>query len=200
MHLDNPAILNALPHAVLVRDGQGVVRFANAAAERLLAVRAADLVGGRELPWVGAEDLAAGHAKIQVNAGEVRLEVEVVPLDGAEAGSLVVYRVVMLLQTIEEYITSICYDVKIPLIAIRNCIAMVSRGFAGEINPQQKELLSLASQNVGQLYDATETLLQTMVLDFEQHVQEKEYCQLNSMLVSIFLILKMNRKHMKPYL
>jgi len=185
MNLDSPAILNALPDAVLVRDGDGVVRFVNPAAERLLGVRAADLVGGRELPWLSAEDLAAGQPKIAVDADGLRLEVEVVSLDGAEAGSLVLYRVVMLSKQLQEY-----YWMSIDLLSritpCRGGLDLVTRGYVGEVNAQQSEILSILSRNVNLLRDGLLTLQQILALDGNFAVYQKEPCNINSIVLIIF--------------
>jgi hypothetical protein len=144
MNLDPLAILNALPEAALLRDAEGVVRHVNPAAERLLQVRPADVVGGRDLPHVSAEQIDSGEARFEIYTFEVPLSVEFLPVDGG--GSLVVYRDRSWQRNLEYYLPMMRFDLASQLSSVRSCadLARISRGSA--TLEQQDGFLKIAAQ------------------------------------------------------
>jgi signal transduction histidine kinase len=149
MNLDPLAILNALPEATLLRDAEGVVRHVNPAAERLLDVRDADVVGGRDLPHIWHEQMDLGEARFEIYTFEVPLSVEFLPVDGG--GSLVVYRDRSWQRNLESYLAMMRFDLASPLTSVRGFadIARISRGSA--TLEQQDEFLKRAAQGVARV-------------------------------------------------
>jgi PAS domain-containing protein len=145
MNLDPLAILNALPEATLLRDAAGVVRHVNPAAERLLQVRAADVVGGRDLPHVSAEQLDSGEAQFEIYTFEVPLSLEFLPVDGG--GSLVLYRDRSWQRDLESYLGTMRFDLLTPLISAGHAVDLVRRMRATLTEQQQDEILAIASRN-----------------------------------------------------
>jgi hypothetical protein len=148
MNLDPLAILNALPEATLLRDAAGVVRHVNPAAERLLQVCAADVVGGRDLPHVSAEQLDSDEARFEIYTFEVPLSVEFLPVDGG--GSLVVYHDNSLRNNIHGYFDML-REMQSALTPIRGWADLLRLGAGGEVNPQQDKMLENIAINAVRL-------------------------------------------------
>jgi signal transduction histidine kinase len=149
MNLDPLAILNALPEATLLRDGEGVVRLVNPAAERLLRVSAADVVGGHDMPHVLAEQMDSGEARFEIYTFEVPLSVEFLPVDGG--GSLVVYRDRSWQRNLESYLAMMRFDLAPPLTPVRGFADIVRLNRGSITLEQQDEFLKMAAQGAARV-------------------------------------------------
>jgi PAS domain-containing protein len=149
MNLDPLAILNALPEATLLRDAAGVVRHVNPAAERLLKVSAADVVGRRDLPHISAKQMDSGEARFEIYTFEVPLSVEIMLVDGG--GSLVVYRDHSWQRNLESYLAMMRFDLASPLTSIRGFADIVRLNRGSITLEQQDEFLKMAAQGAARV-------------------------------------------------
>jgi hypothetical protein len=148
MNLDPLAILNALPEATLLRDAEGVVRHVNPAAERLLQVRAAEVVGGRDLPHIWHDHLSRGETKFEIYGLDRPTLVEIVPVEGG--GSLVVYGDNSWRYYVSGYFDML-REMMSALTPIRGFADLLRLGAGGAVNPQQDEMLETIANNAVKL-------------------------------------------------
>jgi len=168
MDLDPLAILDALPDAALLRDADGVVRHANPAAERLLGVRAAEVVGGCELPGISAEELDRGEAKFEIWTLDRPTMVEIVQVEGG--GSLVLYGDNSWRYYISRYFDRF-REMMSALTPIRGFADLLRVGAGGAVNPQQDQMLETIVNNAVKLRrEMLSKCYQCMMLSFMTHL------------------------------
>lgn len=144
MNLDPLAILNALPEAALLRDADGVVRHVNPAAERLLDVRAAEVVGGSDLPGISDEQLSRGETNFEICGLDRPTMVQIVPVEGG--GSLVVYRDNSWQQQAHKYYQTLAFDLLAPLNSVYHAVNLIKKMRVAMTDEQQEEILAMASR------------------------------------------------------
>ncbi|HEY1015513.1 MAG TPA: GAF domain-containing protein, partial [Herpetosiphonaceae bacterium] len=173
------AILNSTEDAILTIDMAGVVVTANPMIEKLFGLPWDSLPG-----QAGAEILAQIDSRTQplnqnYDAASAEIaELELLkPLSGTvrrvllpvyssneeKIGQLIVFHDISeereLARIRDDYTGMLVHDLRAPLTGIMNGIRMVSRGFAGPINEQQRELLDLANNSSNTMVGMINTLL-----------------------------------------
>ena len=170
MNFDSLAVLQALPDALLVCDADGVVQFVNPAAERLLHVRAEELVGGRELPYWEEGELHEGHFVKWGNQGAQMFLIQVSSFASNQYTGLIVRYEDK--TSLSHQKMAIHYDMRGLIIPLTGAIGLIYGGFAGEVNESQRELIDIAQKSVRSLADYMEIVLhqlrlEGLPLDFE---------------------------------
>jgi signal transduction histidine kinase len=187
MNLDPLAILNALPEATLLRDAAGVVIHVNPAAERLLQVSAADVVGGRDLPYVLAEELATG-GRFDVHLDSRRwFEVEISPCGptGLESStSLAVYHD---MTAIQDLYLSIHYELRGLLTPVQGFTELLLLGAGGALNDKQKEMAQIAVSSSKRVLAYMEAVLSYARIARQWDiVLRPEHININDLIDSVF--------------
>ena len=172
MNFDSLAVLQALPDALLVCDADGVVQFVNPAAERLLRVRAEELVGGHELPYISPEQLTGESQRFDVWFGLRSFEVELVQINPNQfAGTIVFYRGVTWQQKSEKYNSYLSFDINLSLQGVKSLIEMVSSDkFILDVD--QAMALQIAQKRLEGIINITNLLSDWMTYD---SYQDKHY-------------------------
>ena len=151
MNFDSLAVLQALPDALLVCDADGVVQFVNPAAERLLHVRAEELVGGRELPYWDASELREGHFVKWANQSARVFVIQITPFDFGEHDGLIV-RYDDKTSSRHQYLT-IHYEMRQRITIVTSCLDLLYHGYLGNLNEEQLEDLGMVRKFVRSLSD-----------------------------------------------
>jgi len=159
---------------IIIVDSNGVVRFANPAAEVLFSCKAEEFLGQLfGFPVVAGEttELDIVHGK----AGKIIAEMRVVEMDWegerAYLASLrdITERKRMIeeleqtrqqeLQLKDQFLSHVSHELRSPLSVIHQFVTILSDRLAGDLNAQQDEFLEITLQNVNQLRTMIDDLL-----------------------------------------
>ena len=159
---------------ILIVDSNGVVRFANPAAEVLFSCKAEEFLGQLfGFPVVAGEttELDIVHGK----AGKIIAEMRVVEMDWeGERAYLASLRDIserkrmieeleqtrqQELQLKDQFLSNVSHELRSPLSVIHQFVTILSDRLAGDLNAQQDEFLEITLQNVNQLGTMIDDLL-----------------------------------------
>jgi PAS domain S-box-containing protein len=169
-------LLDSVADGICGIDRNGLVRFANPAAARLLGATAASLIGKtvHELlhGWASlslpcADDCKLAHATSQPTAGEDNVfrcdgssfpaEYFLTPVldQGRTSGSVLSFRDISqrfaLDRLKDEFISTVSHELRTPLTSIRGALGLLSSGILGEVNEKAANLLRIAVTNSDRL-------------------------------------------------
>ena len=188
------AILNSTEDGILTIDTSDVVLTANPMIEELFGLRWQNLAGkpgstimqqiadrtrllndqSRDQDIVDLEVERPTHRFVR----QVRLPVY--SANNEQIGQLIVFHDITqeheLARMREDYTGMLVHDLRAPLTAIINGLTMVRRGFAGDINEQQRELLDLANNSSLEMIGMINTLLDISKMESGQLVLNREPC------------------------
>jgi PAS domain S-box-containing protein len=168
--------LDSVADGICGIDRNGLVRFANPAAARLLGATAASLIGKtvHELlhGWATlsipcAEDCQLARATRQPAAGEDTVfrsdgssfpaEYFLTPIldQGRSSGSVLSFRDISQRYALDrlkdEFISTVSHELRTPLTSIRGALGLLSSGILGEVNEKAANLLRIALTNSDRL-------------------------------------------------
>lgn len=170
-------LLASLPTAVMLLSNEGELRYANAAARRLLALRAGEAEGAPQLPEPSASAIQAlveelhesGELSREIQwPGEgvehLRVELRELRDDGGEAlGVLLSLRDISKRKRLQleqtEFVGSVSHELRTPLTSMRAALELVLQGEAGELSEEQSHFLEMSRRNIDRLARLIERLL-----------------------------------------
>ncbi|MBN1642732.1 MAG: GAF domain-containing protein [Anaerolineae bacterium] len=183
------AILEGVADGVMVTDAQGEVTLFNAAAERILQVHRADIIGHSSAEvsgifglagtsWTHLTDLwgkstlqADGRAlydeRLELDGRSVSMRVAPVVRQGTFQGTVSVFRditkEVELDRMKSEFVSSVSHELRTPMTSIKGYIDLLYSGMAGSVSEGQKRFLQIIKTNADRL-----TLLVNDLLDISR--------------------------------
>jgi PAS domain S-box-containing protein len=187
------SIVEMTADGVVIVDGDGVVRFANRAAELLFGRTGVELVGSR----LGFPLLVGETAEVDIvrkygglGTGEMR---SVATVWAGAPAYLVSIRDVSehkrilaelddtrqrQLKIKDQFLSNVSHELRSPLTVVRQFTTIVLDGLAGEVNPEQCEYLQIAVRNVDELRRMIEELLEATRTETGRLVVERHQVQL----------------------
>jgi len=182
---------------VVVVDKEGIVQFANHAAENLFNHKAEDLIGEMfGFPVVAGEVMELDVIRNGKEPGIA--EMRVVETQWEDQGAwLALLRDITerkgaeekLKETIRmksDFISTVSHELRTPLTAIKGGIALVLDGLAGDINEEQKEVLGISKKNVDRLARLINDVLDFQKLDFGKMKFNLEANDINQIVKDVY--------------
>ena len=192
-HANFHSIVEMTADGVVVVDDDGVVQFANRAAEVLFGRTGTELAGSR----LGFPLLSGGTAEVDIvrksgglGTGEMR---SIATLWGGAPAHLVSIRDIsehkrMLselddtrqrqLEIKDQFLSNVSHELRSPLTVVRQFNTIVLDGLAGELNPEQREYLEIAVRNADELRRMIEELLEATRTEGSRLSVERHQVQL----------------------
>jgi PAS domain S-box-containing protein len=192
-HANFHSIVEMTADGVVIVDEDGVVRFANRAAEVLFGRTGAELAGTR----LGFPLLTSGTAEVDIvrksggiGTGEMR---SVATVWGGAPAHLVSIRDVSehkrilgelddtrqrQLKIKDQFLSNVSHELRSPLTVVRQFTTIVLDGLAGELNPEQREYLGIALRNADELRRMIEELLEATRTESGLLVVERHQVQM----------------------
>lgn len=189
------AILNSTADGILTIDNNDVVVTANPMMEHLFGLvwhKLRGQSGASILAYIAnitrpISDSPNGNGDVteleilKPSNGFVRqITLPVFDVNNAIIGKLIVFHDISeereLARLRDDYTGMLVHDLRAPLTAIINGLTMVRRGFAGEVNPQQRELLDLANNSSQDMVGMINTLLDISKMEAGEVVLNRTPC------------------------
>jgi PAS domain S-box-containing protein len=168
------SVIRNLAEGLLVVDKEGKVVLMNPAAERLLGVKKSDKVGQKVTDGLKDEQMVAMTAGNSLRDGDgVSKNVEVFSLndetkrvlqastavieneDGQTVGMVSVLSDVTRQKEVEElktkFVSNVSHELRTPLVAIQKSLSLMLSNELGDINPEQRKFLDIATRNIDRL-------------------------------------------------
>lgn len=154
---------------LMAREDNGIIEFANPFAERLFGYEPGAMVGRHVRELVGgavvddAEFLARAYAQAigttsewvarRRDGSEFPLELQLTEFDPGEGRLLVGFvRDVSERQAVDrlkkEFVSTVSHELRTPLTSIRASLGLLDAGVAGPLNPEARELVTVANRSV----------------------------------------------------
>jgi signal transduction histidine kinase len=184
------AVLEASPEAVVATDSGEQVTMVNAAAARMLGIRASDR--GRTLEEIGApsavlrclrEAAANGVAVREVELGEKAFWAYAAQMDrgqpgnalNGDAGIILAVRDITEHRSLERaktaFVSDVSHELRTPLTTIQSALDLIER--AGErLDPLERRALKLADGELKRIRAMVEELLTLTLMDSQQYFLE----------------------------
>lgn len=163
------AILRSIRDGVVVGDRLGRVRMVNPAAEELLGISAADLMGQqlRDLPGVPLDhngNVIDETQQMQVGQRTLRAQhAPVLAASGDWLGGVVIYRDItrdaLNDKLKSEFIATASHELRTPLTAVRGYVDLLLLGTLGPLSAGQTDFLKIVKNNVVRLVDLIDDVL-----------------------------------------
>ena len=163
--------------AIIIISNQGIVRFANPAAEILSGLKTEEFVGTKfEYPLREAEiseieiSCPRGEKKIAAMSvvkmmweGEMVYLVSLHNITERKQAEKIILQQMVTLKNIDEikseFVSIASHELRTPLSAIKSAVQLILTGQTGEINENQTKFLSLADRNINRLTSILNNLL-----------------------------------------
>lgn len=191
----NVAILRSIGDGVVVGDRLGRVRMANPAAEQILGLAAAEVIGRQmsDLPGVPAElQRDQPEAVQQLQVGERSLHAHFAPVRssaGEWLGGVVVYhdvtREVLADRLKSEFIATASHELRTPLTSIRGYVDLLLLGTLGPLSQPQGDFLKVVKNNVAQLVELIDDLLDVSKVEAGEIRLRREPIDLGELLYEV---------------
>ncbi len=184
---DIESIIESVWDGVVVVEREGKTKFLNPAARAMLATKQGELSALERLKGYILKDLAEVKKGAKVREVKVRdriLDVVTTPLGFEEEpeGAVAVLRDVTKAREVErmknELISNVSHELRTPLTTVKEFVAILLDGLAGDLTDDQKEYLHIVRSNIERLARIVSDLLDISRL-------ESGSIQLNSEPVSV---------------
>jgi len=171
--------INTLPHGIAVLSPDGHVELANQTAERLLGLSPGKHAAQLNLHWLDNLFAAATAGKTALPASTAASPLQVfdqgaerfflpsaVPirgLDGQTLGVTIVLADATQTRLVDEaksgLLSTVSHELKTPLTSIKMSLGLLLENNIGDLNPQQRELLTAAAEDAERLHKMIQDLL-----------------------------------------
>ena len=177
------AILESIADGVVVADAQGGVIMANAAAERVLEVPRAELVGRgisqvykglfQKGPLMGMKSPSkTGFLQSTFELGEKTIRGSLAPVyppGGELLGVVAVFRDITKEAAAERaksrFITTVSHELRTPMTSVKGYVDLLIGGMAGEISVTQRRFLSTIKINADRMINVINNMIYVSDLD-----------------------------------
>jgi PAS domain S-box-containing protein len=177
------AILESIADGVVVADAQGGVIMANAAAERVLEVPRAELVGRgisqvykglfQKGPLMGMKSPSkTGFVQSTFELGEKTIRGSLAPVyppGGELLGVVAVFRDITKEAAAERaksrFITTVSHELRTPMTSVKGYVDLLIGGMAGEISATQRRFLSTIKINADRMINVINNMIYVSDLD-----------------------------------
>ncbi|MFC1671880.1 ATP-binding protein [Planctomycetota bacterium] len=162
------SIIESLGDGVVVVGADGRTRFMNPASKAMLATKRNDTASLDRLKGYILKDLAEAKKGPKIREVKVRdriLDVVTTPLGFEEEpdGAVAVLRDVTKAREVErmknELISNVSHELRTPLTTVKEFVAILLDGLAGELKEEQKEYLHIVRSNIDRLARIVSDLL-----------------------------------------
>jgi signal transduction histidine kinase len=152
------SVIDSLPEGILILDEQNKVSFINAQAEKFLEIQKKKILGKKIselisyknfepiISFLGRKDVSAADIQLE----NLILEIKTVPimLKDTGAGTIIVLRDTTREKFVEimksEFVMVAAHQLRTPASGVKWSLRMLLDGDAGEMRPQQKEIIEKA--------------------------------------------------------
>ncbi len=205
-------VISSMSDGLVMVDSEGRVIMMNPAAEKLYGKSLKDIAGKRLNESVGSDqmlslskDLTTGKAEgmvkeIELNSSEdtkktLRSSSAVVQnQDGKIVGMMAVLSDVTKQKELEkqknDFVANVTHELRTPLVAMKQAVSLILDKTAGEINPQQENLLGVAKRNMDRLYRLISDLLDMSKLEAGKMTIKPDAVETDKLLKEIHQTLK----------
>jgi PAS domain S-box-containing protein len=177
------AILESIADGVVVADARGWVIMANAAAERILEIPRAELIGRgisqvykglfQKGPLMGMTSPSkTGFVQSTFELGEKTIRGSLAPVyppEGELLGVVAVFRDITKEAAAERaksrFITTVSHELRTPMTSVKGYVDLLIGGMAGEISATQRRFLSTIKINADRMINVINNMIYVSDLD-----------------------------------
>ncbi len=190
-------IINHMADGVLVTDQNGCIVLNNPAVTRMLGLEEESPLGKHLSEWTGNEDLARMLEKVlsmgssqdrgisqELALGDppknffVAHSAPIRSEQGDVFGSVTIFNDVTWLKELDqmksEFVNMVSHELRSPLSSIRQKLSLIVDGLTGEINEEQKQIVSRVQHRIDGLIGMISSLLDLSRIESGRLVQQKE--------------------------
>lgn len=180
-------VIASMSEGIVMVDAEGKIVMMNPAAERMYGAtlkelagkRLEDVVGGDKLLTI-SKDLSTGKSEGMVKEVELKSSEDTMKTlrasqavvqnqDGKVVGMMAVLSDVTKQKEIErqksDFVSNVTHELRTPLVAMIQAVSLILDKTAGDISPQQENLLGVARRNMDRLYRLISDLLDMSKLE-----------------------------------
>ncbi len=205
-------VIASMSEGIVMVDADGKIVMMNPAAERMYGATLKELAGKRLDDIVGddkmltlSRDLTSGKSdgmvkEVEVNSSEdtkktLRASQAVVQnQDGKVVGMMAVLSDVTKQRELErqksDFVANVTHELRTPLAAMKQAVSLILDKTAGDINPQQENLLGVAKRNMERLYRLINDLLDMSKLEAGKMTIKADVVETDKLLEEIHQTLK----------
>lgn len=205
-------VIASMSEGIVMVDAEGRIVMMNPAAEKMYGATLKELAGKKLDDVVGddkmltlSRDLTSGKAdgmvkEVEVNSSEdtkktLRSSQAVVQnQDGKVVGMMAVLSDVTKQRELEkqksDFVANVTHELRTPLVAMKQAVSLILDKTAGEINPQQENLLGVARRNMERLYRLINDLLDMSKLEAGKMTIKQDVVETDKLLNEIHQTLK----------
>ena len=198
-------IINHMADGVLVTDQNGCIVLNNPAVTRMLELEEESPLGKHLSEWTGNEDLARMLEKVlsmgssqdrgisqELALGDppknffVAHSAPIRSEQGEVFGSVTIFNDVTWLKELDqmksEFVNMVSHELRSPLSSIRQKLSLIVDGLTGEINEEQKQIVSRVQHRIDGLIGMISSLLDLSRIEAGRLVQQKERIALSEII------------------
>jgi PAS domain S-box-containing protein len=198
-------IINHMADGVLVTDQNGCIVLNNPAVTRMLGLEEESPLGKHLSEWTGNEDLARMLEKVlsmgssqnrgisqELALGDppknffVAHSAPIRSEQGEVFGSVTIFNDVTWLKELDqmksEFVNMVSHELRSPLSSIRQKLSLIVDGLTGEINEEQKQIVSRVQHRIDGLIGMISSLLDLARIEAGRLVQQKERIALSEII------------------
>ena len=198
-------IINHMADGVLVTDQNGYIVLNNPAVTRMLGLEEESPLGKHLSEWTGNEDLARMLEKVlsmgssqnrgisqELALGDppknffVAHSAPIRSEQGEVFGSVTIFNDVTWLKELDqmksEFVNMVSHELRSPLSSIRQKLSLIVDGLTGEINEEQKQIVSRVQHRIDGLIGMISSLLDLARIEAGRLVQQKERIALSEII------------------
>ena len=198
-------IINHMADGVLVTDQNGCIVLNNPAVTRMLGLEEESPLGKHLSEWTGNKDLARMLEKVlsmgssqdrgisqELALGDppknffVAHSAPIRSEQGEVFGSVTIFNDVTWLKELDqmksEFVNMVSHELRSPLSSIRQKLSLIVDGLTGEINEEQKQIVSRVQHRIDGLIGMISSLLDLARIEAGRLVQQKERIALSEII------------------
>ena len=198
-------IINHMADGVLVTDQNGCIVLNNPAVTRMLELEEESPLGKHLSEWTGNKDLTQMLEKVlsMVSSQDRGISQELALGDppknffvahsapirseqGEVFGSVTIFNDVTWLKELDqmksEFVNMVSHELRSPLSSIRQKLSLIVDGLTGEINEEQKQIVSRVQHRIDGLIGMISSLLDLSRIEAGRLVQQKERIALSEII------------------
>jgi PAS domain S-box-containing protein len=198
-------IINHMADGVLVTDQNGCIVLNNPAVTRMLELEEESPLGKHLSEWTGNKDLTQMLEKVlsMVSSQDRGISQELALGDppknffvahsapirseqGEVFGSVTIFNDVTWLKELDqmksEFVNMVSHELRSPLSSIRQKLSLIVDGLTGEINDEQKQIVSRVQHRIDGLIGMISSLLDLSRIEAGRLVQQKERIALSEII------------------